>query len=315
MIDNLYVAVDDTAVVEEEVISQDSSDETPNWITPLRDTNGDFRIIEFGKHEYLFREVLDPSRQGTNKYSVFYRDLTVPEENQHWEVLRGLLSGLYTVASVENFYNVLSQQLGTQQEPEILGVPFALICKSRTTHSINMFQDEAMRVAFELITGIDLSAITNVHSSVDVCVSNSYDGTKSIHMDYVIRTVAGNHVYHDYFILANHSHSFEHITHSLGEVTADLTNVQGYLTTTINTLKGLSSGIDDFVAGITKRMKKITRAMFNSYWENVPVSHKNVLFALVITSHCLNTHYDIRQHIDLRSYVNSNIQKLFANSR
>ena len=29
MIDNLYVAVDDTAVVEEEVISQDSSDETP----------------------------------------------------------------------------------------------------------------------------------------------------------------------------------------------------------------------------------------------------------------------------------------------
>lgn len=321
MTDDLNALIDPEVGVVEETetnetpVTADSENEAPSWVLPLRGSNADDRhFVEFARHEYQFDEIMDPDGNPSGKFAVFYRDLARSPENRRWETLKGMLSGLYTIAKAQEFYAAIHSQMRFAEDPVVAGSPFTLVCSNKTNQSINMFNDEAMKTIFCLVTGIDENVLNTTRSRVSLSIVNTYDGTRSIHTDYVIDTVVNGLEMRDYFILANHSHTFAHITHSLGSVSADVANVQDYYNSAITVLKNHTAGIDNIVSNICKRMKKIARNQMNSYWESMPAENKNLLFALVLASHCLHNNYDVNQHKDLRGYIGNVVNSVFASA-
>ena len=302
---------------EETVPTEDSVVERPAWAVHLQSVpEVGHTFIEFARHEYHFQQVKDPSGVDTGKFTVFYRDLAIPEDRRKWQTMKGLLSGMYVVANVEEFFRNLQEQIQTVGAPHISGSSFTLTCDAATSTDISIFDDEAVRLAFEMVTGIESASFQNVRSKIHATIMNSYDGSKSISLDYTSSTTVGTadnpRKLRDYFILTNHSQHFNHITHSLGAVAADLTNVQQYFISDISILKNHTAGIDIHVEQIAKRFRKEPKARFVSLWENLPAQNRNMLFLLVFASQILSENYSVNQHKDLRQYIEGAVEKVFA---
>jgi hypothetical protein len=295
---------------------------TISWVEPLANEIGEnglhipVEFTEFGRHTYRFEEIYTPDAQQTGAFAGFYKDEMQPEPV--WQVLKGgLLSKEYVVAKVNPFYDELARQVEFDGEPIVHGAPFILSATGKTTTPIDVLGDDEAKLAFEIISGVSSDVLSNANSNVDVCVTNTYNGTASIRIDFAVHIKLQNSGndrigFRDYFTLTNRNHTFTHTTHSLGAVSADLTQIQQHYNESTTILKGITHNVDIHADKLAKCLKKTEKGIFNSYWENLPPEHRNFLVAILIASYCLDLNYDVRCHMNMRSYIQKQMTTIFA---
>jgi hypothetical protein len=275
------------------------------WIYPFED-NDNIQICEHGDQEYVYVNVLDPESKKTNYFKGFYRDLG--NNDNDWKIMNGLLSSRYIGASVSGFINnkcknIETTIIKTKKEP------FYLSKFLYTTQDLNLFDDESSQIVFQIVTGLKDELFLNFKSKSTLMISNSYNGTMSLRIDFITSNIIQNQCsmvkFDDYFILNKQSYTLQHImTSGIDRLDTDFCNVQVNLDASIKYLKEYNTDIDKHIENIgSKFNKKSDKSSFLSLCENLIDDYKNMFYILIIASIVLNNNYDIQSHKSIRTYV------------
>lgn len=288
---------------ESEIIEQqeesvvESNDIT--WFHNLSEVEDELEIVEFEQYRYLFRKVSDPTGESSDKFLVFYKDHT--KEEPKWETLVHLLSNQYTVALTEAaFENTVANMEYGVTDIHVNSVPFRMVVSAETSCPINLFEEESMKLAFQIVTGINPEQFNNVSSKVLINIINTYNGTKKINRSYEIKTVAnrgneGDLTYRDYFLISTLNESFIHNESNLGGTTVALRTAQQALNNNIHVLSNITEGVNDIVEYVKDKLSKEERNSFIDMWENIPAENKSLLMFIVLISHVLEKSENINK--------------------
>jgi len=299
-----------TQVIEEEIST------TPAWAGPLANIANDqvLKLTEYGQ-EYLFKRVKDPSGNATNRFEVFYKE--EGEDNQ-WQTLNGLLTDRYVVASLSEFVSHLNNEMNLTHIPYTTREPWKAVWFGKSDVAIEYFDDETSRMIFSLITGANDVTVSNLSSNISLTVSNSYDGKRSLRVDYNVNSTGAvtsssgsqNVKLVDFFSLGKFSHRVIHNS-SITQIGADISNIQEHIEDTITTLKGYTTNIDSIVESISKGFKKENKGQFLSLCENMVPEYRKLYYVLICASAVLGGNYSIGEHIAIRSLVDKLFSAIF----
>lgn len=311
--------------LEEDSLEQEEPEKTENveWVVPLSSIDDEFQLREFDQ-VYLYKQLKDPGGLNTGLYTCFCKDPNNinSDGSYDWVPMNGLLSKYYNVACVEKFIVNLRNNIELVGEPVIKYHPYLIRYTANTRKPIDIFgpeSNEIKKTVFELVTGLPVETFSNLNSKVKVCVSNTYNGTRSIRIDYVSGiTVDINNTtreFTDFFTLCNYAHSFEHLSGSIGLVNSDLNNIQGYLNSSMSILRGYTSGMDKIISEVAKRLRKAGRDKFLNFVDGLCHEHKNMWMIMLVTSVCLSSDYHILAHSELSSYFDREIKRIYTLSQ
>lgn len=292
--------------------------EKPSWTSNLKDISDSFSFDEFNEHRYTYKRVKDPDNNDTDYYAIFYKNLKVDSD---WVAASGLLSKHYTIAQSEEIAKALKEEINVKNE-RVIGAPFLLSYYAKTDKTgIKVFNDDCSKKMFEIISGIESDRMENMQTSVTINFLNTYNGTQSIRVNYILDLSYNDDggenksKLNDYFLLSQFGHRFEHRTSSLGKVTTELPKIQEYCDMSVTTFKNCKNKIvgytlDEFAAQIASRFKKVQGNIFDSYWDSTPPEYKNFLSMLIITSSILDHSYDVKVHNSLSRLITPAINHL-----
>jgi len=278
-----------------------------HWLMNLADVQlgQDLRLSEYNQ-VYIFRRVAMPVDNGdedpepSNRFLVYCKD-----GDSDWELLNGMLSNRYVVASLELFINSLSG-VTFEQDPIITKIPYKVNYFAETNNIISYFDDEASKMIFSFISGIDIEVLNNISSKLSLNISNAYDGTQCIRIDFVIHlSVEINNQHYEFkdlFTLGNRSVIARH-TSSIVELTSDIQNIQQYAASNVEILKNHDSDIENITNALSMCYKKDGKEYFMGLIENLDTHYKNLFYILICASIALDKYYDIKQHGKLRTKV------------
>jgi len=261
------------------------------WFHNLSEVETQLEIVEFEQYRYLFKKVADPEGEQSNKFLVFYKDHT--KEEPKWETLVHLLSDQYTVALTEAaFENTIANMEYGVTDVTINSVPFRMIVSAETSCPINLFQQEEMKIVFQIVTGIDPDQFSNISSKVIINIINTYNGTKKINRTYEIKTTADrgddeHHSFKDYFLISTLNESFIHSENYLGRTTVALRTAQQALDNNIHVLNSITEGVESISKYVSEKLGKEEKNMFTDMWENIPAESKTLLMFIVLISYIL----------------------------
>jgi hypothetical protein len=296
---------------EETLISESQIAEQEGWVTPLNSVVEEFDLTEYGQ-VYKYQRVKDPDSNDSKKFLVFCKD-GVEED---WITLPGLLSNRYHIASLEKFIERLQGQI--EIEPNrIIKEPFKLEWRGKTSYAINAFEDETAKLVFGIVSGLEIESIEriqNMEANLVVLTSNSYDGSRSLRLDYSLRNkgiIDGKEFYTtDYFTLCNYSNSVIH-TSSLSTIASDLESIVSNIEPNIVRLKAVTEGLDNLAGIISKFYGKEERGQFDSIYENLAGEYKNLYILFMIASIILEKNYGIMKHQRIRGAFDTFISRIF----
>jgi hypothetical protein len=306
----------DRTVVEQPV--ETPTEEPPvgseDWVISLNSISGD-NVLQISEYDqtYLYKRVKDPAGEETKKFLVFYK-----ESDSDWEILTGLLSNRYHIASLEKFVNVLLSRIDIQENRILYKEPFRLEWRGKTNFTINTFEDEATKLIFGITSGLDLGSIEsieNMNAGLTLLVSNSYDGSRSLRIDHTINlkgSIAEKEIeFVDYFTLCNYSN---HVIHnsSLINIAEDLESVASNTEANIARLKAATEGIDELALNISRFYSKDIRDQFNSIMENIVPEFKNMYILFMIASIFLSKDYSILRHQKIRGVLDGASRRLLT---
>ena len=287
----------------------------PAWTSPLQNVEVGqiLRLKEYGQ-EYIFKRVMDPNGNSTSKFEVFYRE----EGDNPWQTLNGLLTDRYVVASLAEFVSNLNNEMNLVHIPHTTREPWNAVWFGKSDVSIEYFDDETSRMVFSLITGADDATISNLSSNISLTVSNSYNGKRSLRVDYninstgVVTSSSGsqNMKLVDFFSLGKFSHRVIHNA-SITQIAADISDIQIHIEDTITTLKGYTTNIDSIVEKISKGFKKDNKNQFLSLCENMVPEYRKLYYVLICASAVLGGNYSIGEHVMIRSLVDKLFEEIF----
>ncbi len=263
--------------------------------------------------------MVDPVGEVSNKFLVFYKDHT--KEEPKWETLVHLLSDQYTVALTEAaFENTVSNMEYGVSDININSTPFRMVVSAETSCPINLFQQEEMKIAFQIVTGIDPDQFRNISSKVIINIINTYNGTKKINRTYEIKTTADrgddeHHSFRDYFLISTLNESFIHAENYLGRTTGALRTAQQALDNNIHVLNSITEGIESISNYVCEKLSKEERSAFIDLWENIPANNKTLLMFIVLISYILersenkNKIYFTTVHQFIQSLISKKIKE------
>lgn len=315
--ESVETSAETTAEVQEEVPG-------PSWTFDLSDIpdKGNMIIEEFGQQSYMFQRVSDPADETTDKFLVFCKDANIIQEGgaQPWVTLPGVLTNRYTAASIEKFVSVIEGQLESVEDQSFLHVPFKNIWSGITEKQIEYFSDEVAKMLFALVSGADIESVDNLTSKIKIIVTNSYDGSKSLRLDYAVSTAGkaknaetgevNDLVLNDYLNLCNISHTIVHMGH-LTEISSDLANIQSQIDSSIAILKEYDLNLDQIFDQIIKCFRKDGRELLGSYFENLIGDYRKLYYLLLVTSITMDRDYNVNEHFKVRSVVDKIFNRIF----
>lgn len=281
------------------------------WILPLKEVacGQTFELNEYNQ-KYKFQRIVDPDGKETKKFLVFLNDDNKKDENGKliWNTLSGVLSDIYVVASMEEFVNLLTKQLKFIGQPIIRKEPFKVSWSTKSTQNIKYFEDDAAKMIFSLVSGVGVKTLDNLSSTISIVLSNSYDGSRKMRLDYVVQTAGivngqGDNVnLVDYFVLCNHSHQIIH-TGQISEIESDLSSVQEHIDSNLAIFKNTTSNsvLEKIVKNISKCFKKEGRQQFVGLCENLSGPYKNAYYILLMASIVLEKNYSVLTYNKIKS--------------
>ena len=205
-------------------------------------------------------------------------------------------------------------QISLLEEPRINTDLFHAewIAKSKT--EVKIFDDDSAKLVFSLISGIEVESIDKILSNLTIVASNSYNGTKSLRVDYNIHTSAkiGEevHTLRDFFTLTRFGHAVEH-TGNLSVISTNLINVKNNIEMNSELLKTYTD-IDGWVKEISKSFGKKIKTKFDGVWSNMVDDYRNLFYLLVTTSIILEQNYKFSDHLRVRSVVDRIFRTIFS---
>ncbi|MCK5017232.1 MAG: hypothetical protein KAS32_09175 [Candidatus Peribacteraceae bacterium] len=287
------------------------------WIFALRDIpTGQFlNLTDYG-HTYRYQRVVDPVDETTDRFLVFHKE---GEDATSSDTLNGLLTTRYVAASLERFIGNLSENADFVGDPVIKSSPFACVWRGKLNGQVQYFTDETAKMVFSLLSGITVDTIDNLSSELSVSVSNSYDGTRGLRLDYVmsiggsIPNAEGSQEIqiNDLFSLGRFSHKVIHAG-TLSAVETDLTQIHANMETSVVTLQEFSDSFDASIEQIAKVLKKDNAQTFRSLCENLTGAYRNLYYLLIVASYVLTNNYSIKEHMKVRTAVDKIYTTVFA---
>ncbi|MCK5020445.1 MAG: hypothetical protein KAS32_25640 [Candidatus Peribacteraceae bacterium] len=295
-----------------------NENETPTgWVFALRDIPaGQFlQLKDFG-HIYRYQRVVDPADDTTDRFLVFHQT----EDNEaDWTTLNGLLTTRYVAASIEKFVANLAESTTFVGDPVIKSSQFACVWRGKLDGQVQYFTDETAKLVFSLLSGVDVDSIDNLSSELSVSVSNSYDGTRGLRLDYVMNVggniQTGNETREmritDLFSLGRFSHKVIHAG-TLSAIEADLTQIHANMSNSLTVLQEFSNDFDANIEKIAKVLKKDNEQTFRSLCENLTGAYRNLYYMLIVASYVLTNNYSIKEHMKVRTAVDKMYTTVFA---
>jgi hypothetical protein len=279
------------------------------WIKPLNEIKDKLTVKEFGLQEYIYREQKDPDGKHTGYYECFCRDKKVTDENKNpvWVPMKGLLSNRYIVASVENLAKELEKEVKFKGNPVKHHEPFYLNYSTKTEQDLEVFDDDASKMVFQLVTGIEDEEINDLKSIIQIMISNTYNGTKSIQVNFNIRTNAkikdNEYNFVDFFTLGRQNYNLAHLNNGLGEVKTKMKSIEDMMKSSKTTLINYKSNIDDIINNIASRFKKVNKQNFLTTVDNLSNDDKNLFYVLLVASIVLSRNFSPKEHSTISSYI------------
>jgi len=285
-----------------------------SWIRSLRDIgNQSLKLEDYG-YTYIFKRVIDPCNNLTNKFEVFCN----PENTELWFILNGLLTDKYVVVSLSDLVSYVCSQFNIS-ESRISKEPWRAIWIGRTNINVNYFDDETSKMIFSLISGLDDAIISNLYSNISLSISNSYNGSRTLRIDYNINSSCNlvsnsdlrNVKLTDFFSLNRFSHKVIHNS-NITQINTDLKNINDNIDITMETLKNYRDNIDDIIKTISRGFKKENKNQFISVCQNLVPEYRNLYIILICVSAILSNNYSIGEHINIRFLVDTIFCKVFG---
>lgn len=280
-----------------------------SWATPLglAPTSG-VTISEFGEQEYAYRRVFIDGESTT--YHVCCCRLKGEDK---WNVLsRGLLSDQYVVASLEEYFKTIKGKIEIVGEPKIFSKdPWVLSMWLDTkVVDLNVFDSEEAKTIFAIFAGSGIEALDSLDTRLKIQCTNCYDGTRSLHRDFILSFVAsvdGKELeFNDLFTLFDLSHRIEHVgSISDGDPLEDITDK---IKAQVTKLKSYTE-VNEIQEAVAKMLPKEPRALFNTMWGGIVGGFNNLYHMLILASIAFGQHYNARQHSILRSRISALIKK------
>jgi len=313
--------------VKEEVIKKKSKKPEkpllPSWSIRLSDIpkGKTLRVNEFsGKQIYQYQELLTPDDEQTGMFMCFCQDDRIKKDGKTpWVPMKGgTLSDRYVVVQAEELIKSILDEVDedkTNKQHTICHEPYLLEYGIKTNHKIELFNDETAKIIFNMITGLDDKDYQDLRSTIHVVIVNSYDGKKSLRLDFVVKTSAkvGDSEYNliDYFTLGNNSHILEHMSNSVKSVSAKFESIKNSVDGNVAILKEHKSSIDSIIVDIASRFKKANREAFITLCDNLPNDDKNLFFVMIMASIVLTKNYSLQERMKIRTYIDSLLSTIF----
>ena len=261
----------------------------PEWCVKLGNTSSNITVTEFDKQQYKFSQVMDPNGEKSNYFTVHCKEAG----SEKWKTVNGVLSNNYVVTNVEEFINALKRNVSFEGDAVIKCQPFYLSWNGKTTKSIEYFDDDISKTIFSIVSGASVTELENISSYIQIQISNSYNGTRSVMLNYDIVNVGmfeGSSIsYVDHFSLSKYRNKIAH-TGGLLEVKETLEDVQEYVDAAKTRMLNYTEDIDTVVEKVANSMpsEKLKKSLY-SLWDNIQGDFKNLFYLSVITSIVLNS--------------------------
>ncbi len=260
-----------------------------DWIIHLTGINN-VSITEFNKYDYKFRRVPDPDKKLTDKFEVFTRP-----DGGEWKILNGLLTERYSVACLEPFTKNLESILPLTGQPELRLEPFKSAWIGNLDSPVNLWEDDAAKIVFALVTGVDIEDIRSLSTNVAVMALNSYDGKARLKLDYSLRTTGQinntTQSFRDYFSMVQHSTNVIH-GQNLIKVRHDIEGMTQNIVSTSEQLKEIRIDADNpLVDKLAKSFNSDGRKMFGATWANLVSDYRTLFHMCVVASIVIDKHW------------------------
>jgi len=262
------------------------------------------KFTEFDLQDYEFHPVHFPDGTFANRFLLFCHEKdAIKGTAKKWKVREYTLSSRYVVASLDSFIKELEKEIKFENV-KMYHQPFSISYFGEAKgKSLKTFDKESTAQIFSLMTGIDSDVISNVKTKICLMVSNKYDGTGSLIIDYVLNTsgvINGKeHSFNDYFTLLNITNKINH-TSKIKSFNYTLEELEKKAEENRQILKNKTELIEDEMKSISGKLKKELSQKLNSYWEQLPASMRNLYYLQLLVSYCLDVAFDYNSYLNMR---------------
>jgi hypothetical protein len=311
-----------------EKVENNKNEENKNnidWgVKLLTSGSNDLTINEFGLQTYKYSHVLNPEGEQSGYYSCHcyqngekktvknYADEDI--EINVWRTSPRILSKHYVAGNMSSLTAKLDKLFNLKNTKVVSTKPFVISWKGEMQKELKHFDNEGHKIVFEIMTGIESKEIENVKNSTDVFVLNSYGGTSSAYLDFVVNMSfvdnSGNKVSTiDYFTLSKFGYRLLHRGMNFNEMTEKCFNNLDNVSKEVEILKSYNPNEEE-LKNITIKMKENFRNQFNLLWnERVPINHRDLYHALLLLSVLLHQNYNAQNHFVLRTAIEAVVNK------
>ena len=284
-----------------------------DWVVSLTGINN-VTINEFDKQEFKFRRVKDPAENYTDKFEVFMKYAGTDT----WNILNGMLTERYTVASLESFTTQLTSGVGLIGNPEIRVGDFKTAWMGELPTNINIWEDESAKMVFSLLTGTPIESLDNISTKLGLMAINSYDGRSKLRIDYNLRTIANvsgtTREFRDYFSLIKFSKKVIH-GQNLSAISEDITGIMTSVDANIAALKAVEiSGEHPLPKLVADSLSKEGKNMFTGIWEGMVPDIKNLYYLTIVASMVIDSHWNIGGYMTTRIVIERAISSALSSN-
>jgi len=302
--DSEEITEEELEEVEKDVEEKTESSGIDSWTFPLSSIKDEKEIKEFDLQTYIYRRQTDPAGVKTNYFECFCKDSRNPNS---WVPTNGLLSKRYIIANIENLTKELKKEVKVVGDPIIHHEPFFLNYSMKTETELKMFDTDESKFIFQLLTGIDELEIKKIKSIAQIMISNAYNGTKSIRVDYNIKssTTINDNTYNfvDFFTLGKYNKRLTHLSGGLGVVSSGMEHIDDYVKKSKTVLKSVTSNMDTIISNIKSKLRRENKQVFSTFIDNLPNEYKNLFYVLMLTSLTLSRDFSPKEHFAISTYV------------
>lgn len=302
----------------EEEPDTEQQEQTPamstDWVVHLRSVNS-YELNEFGRYDYNFVRIKDPNDIYTDKFAVFGK----MNGSEDWNILNGLLSDRYGIAKTETFVNELRESIAIVGEPTLKTELFKTAWIADLSSPVELWEEEAAKIAFAIVTGTDIDDINNINSNVSVVLMNSYDGKSRLRLDYALTTRAAIdgsiHKFQDYFSMVSHSTRIVH-SRNLVNVNHDIDSMRQNIISTMTRLKETSISDDDqIIEKLVKAFNAEGGRVFENTWIHMVPDYRNLYYLCIVASIILDKYWSSLSYARSRSILERKIKSELISNR
>lgn len=278
-----------------------------SWATPLEE-NKVYKFEEFDCQVYEFHPVMYPDGNFSGRYLPFCLDKnTVLNPDKKWVAEYYSLSNRFVVAGLNKFVSEMEKEVQFEKS-KIYHTPFSMSYFAQAKgKSLKTFDKESTAFIFSIMTGIDSATISGVNTNISLMISNKYNGTGALNIDYVLNIsgiINGNdYQYNDYFTLLDSNRKVNHVG-KIKEFNFSIEELEKKAEETRTKLKTKTENLEDIIKSISSKMKKELAQKFNSHWEQLPPSMKNAFSILILASYVIDSNFDYRTYMAVRTELN-----------